>query len=260
MAVISVVMLTPFAWVLFGSFKSQTDFISNPGALLPSTWTAANYSSLFVDKGFGQYLVNSLIISAVAVVGNIIFSGGAAYALAKLSFRGRGLIFSGVIAAMIVPTVAIFVPQYLVAVQLGLVDSLAGIVAPVLVLPLSVFIMRQYAHSVPDELLEAARIDGANELRTFATVFLPLTGPAMATVGILSFLASWNAFLWPLIVAQSQNTYTLPVGLAAASQASNTTLFGLLLAGAVVVLLPVLILFLFLQRYFIKGVATAGLK
>jgi multiple sugar transport system permease protein len=129
------------------------------------------------------------------------------------------------------------------------------------VLPISIFIMRQYAGGIPDELLEAARMDGAGEIRIFSSIFLPLAGPALATVTIISFLASWNNFIWPLIVAQSSDTYTLPVGLAATSQAAqNVTDYGLVLAGAVVVMLPVLGLFLLLQRHFVQGIVGTGLK
>ncbi|MFD1491604.1 MULTISPECIES: carbohydrate ABC transporter permease [Microbacterium] len=253
-------LLLPFVWVVFGSFKTQAEFMSDPGAWFPRGFPVDNYVDLFVEEGFGRYFLNSAIVSAVAVSANVLLSSMAGYALAKLDFRGKNLIFSIVIFAWIVPYVAIFVPQFLIIVQLGLVDTLAGIIAPILVSPLSVFIMRQFAYSLPNDLLEAARVDGAGEGRLFFQIFLPLSGPAVATIAILSFLGSWNSFLWPLIVAQSQGTFTLPVALAVASQASNTTEFGLLLAGAVVVLLPVLILFLFLQRYFIQGVATAGLK
>lgn len=261
MTVISLLLLVPFFWVFFGAFKTQGEFIANPGAWLPETFTyVQNFVVLFTEKRFGTYLVNSLIVSAVAVVGNIILSSMAGYALAKLPFRGRGFVFACVIGAMMVPYVAIFVPQFLIVVQMGLVDTLVAIILPVLVMPIAVFIMRQFAHSVPDELIEAARIDGAGEFRIFFTVFLPLLGPAVATVAIFTFLNSWNYFLWPLVVAQSQGTYTLPVGLAVASQASNITAYGILLAGAIVVLLPVLILFLFLQRYFIQGIAATGLK
>ena len=144
--------------------------------------------------------------------------------------------------------------------QFGLVNTIAGIVLPIAVMPVAVFIMRQFATSVPDELLEAARLDGAGELRIFFGIFLPLVGPAIATVAIITFLNSWNYFLWPLMVAQDQGTYTLPVGLAVASQAARSIDYGLLLAGAIVVLLPVLILFLFLQKYFVRGVAMTGLK
>ncbi|MCR2824817.1 carbohydrate ABC transporter permease [Microbacterium sp. zg.Y909] len=261
-AVIAIVglLLLPFVWVFFGSFKTQAEFMSDPGAWFPRSFQIQNYIDLFAENGFGLYFVNSAIVSIVAVSANVLFSSMAGYALAKLEFRGKNLVFSAVIFAWIVPYVAIFVPQFLVVVQLGLVNTLAGIIAPLLVTPLSVFIMRQFAYSLPTELLEAARVDGAGEARLFFGIFLPLSGPPVATIAILSFLGSWNSFLWPLIVAQSEGTFTLPVALAVASQASNTTEFGILLAGAVVVLLPVLILFLFLQKYFIQGVATAGIK
>lgn len=260
LVVITVFMLLPFVWVFFGSFKTQAEFMSDPGAWFPQAFQFDNYVQLFADRGFGTYLTNSIIVSVVTILGNVLFSAMAGYALAKLRFRGRGLVFPLVIVSMIVPYVALFVPQFVIVVQLGLVDTLTAIVLPLLVMPLSVFIMRQFAYSVPFELMEAARLDGASEARLFFGIFLPLTGPGLATVGILSFLASWNNFLWPLVVAQSQDTYTAPVGLSVASQASNTISFGLLLAGAMVVLLPILILFLFLQKYFIQGVATAGLK
>lgn len=258
--VIVAALLLPFVWVLFGSFKQQSEFMSDPGAWLPKAFDIHNYIVLFSDYGFSQYFANSIVVVLVAVVANVVFSSMAGYALAKLEFRGKSVVFSAVMVSMIVPYVTVFVPQFLIVVQLGLVDTLFGIALPILVTPLSVFIMRQFAYGVPTALLEAARVDGAGEFKVYARIFLPLSGPAVTTVSILSFLAAWNSFLWPLIVAQSQRTYTLPVGLAAASQASNTTNFGILLAGAVVVLLPVLILFLFLQRYFIQGVATAGLK
>jgi multiple sugar transport system permease protein len=258
--VIVAALLLPFVWVVFGSFKTQTEFMSDPGAWFPRGFPIQNYVDLFTEEGFGLYFLNSAIVSIVAVSANVLFSSMAGYALAKLHFRGRNLIFSAVIFAWIVPYVAVFVPQFLIIVQMGLVNTLAGIIAPLLVSPLSVFIMRQFAYSLPTELLEAARVDGAGEARLFFRIFLPLSGPAVATIAILSFLGSWNSFLWPLIVAQGENTFTLPVALAVASQAQNTTDFGLLLAGAVVVLLPVLILFLFLQKYFIQGVATAGIK
>lgn len=258
---IVLLLMMPFAWVFFGSFKTQGEFIANPGAWLPEAFTyVQNYIVLFTEKGFSTYLVNSVIVSVVVVIANIIFSSMAGYALAKLPFRGNRVVFICVIGSMTVPYVALFVPQFLIVAQLGLVNTLTGIILPLLVMPIAIFIMRQFAHSIPDELLEAARVDGAGEVRIFVRVFLPLVGPAVATVAILTFLFSWNSFLWPLIVAQSQGVYTLPVGLAVASQAANTTAYGILLAGAMVVMLPVLVLFLFLQRYFIQGVATAGLK
>jgi len=261
LAVAAVLTVLPFLWVISGSLRSMADFRSDPGAWLPAAVTLENYSRLFSGAGFGGYLANSLIVAAIVVAGNVIGGSLAGYALAKLRFRGKPLAFAAVMIALMMPFSATFVPQFMVTVNLGLIDTLVGVALPSAVLPISVFIVRQYAASIPDELLEAARIDGAGELRIFAQIFLPLAGPALATATIMSFLASWNNFIWPLIVAQQSSTYTLPVGLAATQQAAqNVTDYGLVLAGAVVVMLPVLVLFLLLQRYFVQGIAAAGLK
>ena len=261
LTIAAVIVLMPFAWVLFGAFKTQAEIMAAPGAWLPLDFgNLANFVELFEHRQFGTYMTNSVVVSAVTVVANVLFSSLAGYALAKLPFRGSQLVFGCILAAMMIPYIALFVPSFFIIVQLGLVNTIAGIVLPILVMPVAVFIMRQFAASVPDELLEAARLDGAGELRIFFGIFLPLVGPAIATVAIITFLNSWNYFLWPLMVAQDQATYTLPVGLAVASQAARSIDYGLLLAGAIVVLLPVLVLFLFLQRYFVRGVAMTGLK
>ncbi|WP_419703595.1 carbohydrate ABC transporter permease [Promicromonospora sp. NFX87] len=253
--------LLPFLWVASGSLRSLDDIRADPGAWLPSEVTFDNFVRLFAIQGFSTFLGNSIVVAAVVVAGNLVAASAAGYALAKFDFAGKRLAFGAVMAALMVPYTATFVPQFVVTMNIGLVDTLAGIALPSLALPISIFIMRQYASAVPDELLEAARIDGAGELRIFFRIFLPLAGPALATVTIMSFLASWNNFIWPLVVAQSTSTYTLPVGLAATSQAAqNVTDYGLVLAGAVVVMLPVLVLFLFLQRHFVQGVAATGLK
>jgi multiple sugar transport system permease protein len=153
-----------------------------------------------------------------------------------------------------------FVPQFVMVSNLGLVNSYGGLVLPFLATPFGVFLMRQYLLSIPDELIEAARVDGAGELRIFARIVLPLCGPALATLTILTFLASWNNFLWPLVVATTEDKYTLPVALALYSVGQNRIEFGLVLAGAVAVLLPVVIVFVLLQRHFLRGIATTGLK
>ena len=255
------IALLPFVWVLFGAFKTQAEIMSAPGAWLPRSFgNVSNFVELFVNRMFGTYMANSLIVSAATVLTNVLFCSLAGYALAKIDFPGHKVVFGCVLAAMMIPYIALFVPSFFIIVQLGLVNTLAGIVLPIAVMPVGVFIMRQFADSVPNELLEAARLDGASEFLIFYRIFLPLVGPAIATVAIITFLNSWNYFLWPLIVAQNQDTYTLPVGLAVASQAAKSTDYGLLLAGAIVVLLPVLILFLFLQKYFVQGIAVTGLK
>lgn len=256
-----IVMLLPFFWVLAGSLKAQSEFFSNPGAWLPENWlNFDNYVRLFQEKNFGTYLQNSLIVSTVVVITNIVFASMAGYALAKFKFRGQKIVLGAVVAAMTIPYVALFVPQFVIIVQAQLVNTLFAIMLPVMVLPISVFIIRQYGASVPDELLEAARMDGASESRIFAQIFMPLIQPALATAALFSFLFSWNSFLWPLIVAQSESTYTLPIGLQVASQLGNTSDFGLLMAGSMVIMAPIVTLFLFLQRYFVQGLATVGLK
>lgn len=253
--------LLPFGWVVSGSLRSLDEIRAAPGAWLPGEATFDNFVRLFALQGFSTYLANSIVVAAVVVAGNLVAASAAGYALAKFDFAGKRLAFGAVMAALMVPYTATFVPQFVVTVNLGLVDTLAGIALPSLALPISIFIMRQYASAVPDELLEAARIDGAGEVRIFVRIFLPLAGPALATVTIMSFLAAWNNFIWPLVVAQSTSAYTLPVGLAATSQAAqNVTDYGLMLAGAIVVMLPVLVLFLLLQRYFVQGVAATGLR
>ncbi|MFF4800869.1 carbohydrate ABC transporter permease [Streptomyces sp. NPDC001351] len=253
--------LLPFVWVLSGSLRSLGEIRSDPGAWLPRHVTLDNFVRLFRTQGFGRFLVNSIVVAVIVVAGNIVAASAAGYALAKLDFAGKRIAFGAVMAALMVPFTTVFVTQFVITVDLGLADTLTGIALPGAALPLSVFIMRQYALSVPDELLEAARIDGAGEFRIFFRIFLPLAGPAVATITIMSFLYSWNNFIWPLVVAQSTSSYTLPVGLAATSQASaHVTDYGLMLAGAIVVMLPVLVLFLFLQRYFVQGISGTGMR
>ncbi|WP_316783295.1 carbohydrate ABC transporter permease [Streptomyces sasae] len=253
--------LLPFVWVLGGSLRSLDEIRSDPGAWLPHHVTLDNFVRLFRTQGFDRFLVNSVVVAIMVVVGNVVAASAAGYALAKLEFAGKRLAFGAVMGAMMVPFTTVFVTQFVITVDMGLADTLTGIALPALALPLSVFIMRQYALSIPDELLEAARIDGAGEFRIFFRIFLPLAGPAVATITIMSFLTSWNNFIWPLIVAQSMSTYTLPVGLAATSQAAaHVTDYGLMLAGAIVVMLPVLVLFLCLQRYFVQGIAGTGMR
>jgi multiple sugar transport system permease protein len=253
--------MLPFIWVISGSLRGLEEIRSDPGAWLPHDVTFDNFVRLFRTEGFGQFMVNSIVVATIVVVGNIVAASAAGYALAKFDFAGKRIAFGAVMAAMMVPFTTVFVTQFVITVDMGLADTLAGIALPGVAMPMSVFIMRQYAMSIPDELLEAARIDGASEFRIFFRIFLPLAGPAVATITIMSFLTSWNNFIWPLIVAQSMSSYTLPVGLAATSQAAaHVTDYGLMLAGAIVVMLPVLVLFLLLQRYFVQGIAGTGMR
>jgi len=193
-------------------------------------------------------------------VGNLIFCSMLGYALAKLRFPGKRMIFLLVMGTLMVPGVVTFVPLFVLVSNLGMTNSFAGLIFPFLAGPFGVFLMRQFILGLPDELIHAARVDGAGEFRIFWSIIMPLCKPVLATLGILTFLASWNNFLWPLVVAQSEDKYTLPVALAIYSIGEKKADYGLLMAGSVVVVIPVLLVFLALQKHFVRGIAMTGIK
>ena len=254
------VVVGPFIWMALASVKPEAEIRAVPPTWLPDTWTLENFRELFTRLDFPLYFFNSTLVAGLITAGNLVFCSLLGYALAKLDFPGRKALFLVVLGMLMVPGMVLFVPQFVLVSNLGLANSYAGLVLPFLAGPFGVFLMRQFLTSIPDDLIEAARIDGAGEWRIFWRIVLPLCRPALATLGILTFLSSWNSFLWPLVVATTEDKYTLPVALALYSVGQNRTDFGLLLAGAVVVVLPVLIVFLILQRYFLRGIATTGLK
>jgi multiple sugar transport system permease protein len=254
------VMLAPFLWMLLGSLKPEAEIQRVPPTWWPEAPSLDNYRLLFDRLDFPRFFTNSTFVAVAVTAGNLVFCSMVGYALAKLDFAGKRLLFALVLGMLMVPGVVTFVPLFVLVSNLGLVNTYPGLILPYLVTPLGVFLMRQFISGLPDELLEAARIDGAGEWRIFSRVILPLCGPALATLGILTFLASWNNFLWPLVVAQSEDKYTLPVALALYSVGQNATRYGLLLAGSVVVIVPVIALFVALQRYFVQGIATTGIK
>ncbi|HEY6801261.1 MAG TPA: carbohydrate ABC transporter permease [Agromyces sp.] len=255
-----VAMIMPFVWMILGAFKTDAEIRRNPTGFLPEQPTIENFETLFGRLDFTTFFINSIVVAVFVTLGNIVFCSMIGYALAKLQFRGKKLLFVIVIGTLMVPGVVTFVPLFVLTANLGLVNSYPGLILPFLISPLGVFLMRQFMLSLPDELIEAARIDGASEWRIFLRVIMPLCGPAVATLTILTFLASWNNFLWPLVVATTEDMYTLPVALALYSVGQNAARYGLMMAGAVVVVLPMLLLFLFLQRYFVQGIALTGIK
>ncbi|MGO4586728.1 carbohydrate ABC transporter permease [Arthrobacter sp. 2RAF6] len=254
------VTLAPFAWMILGSIKPTGEILADPNAWLPKNPTLGNFTDLLSRQNFGRYFFNSVVVAIACVIGNLLFCAMAGYALAKIDFAGKRLLFSLVLLMLVVPGIATFVPLFVQVSNLGLANSYLGLILPYIVTPLGVFLMRQFIGDIPDALLEAAKLDGAGEVRTFFRLILPLSGPALATLAILTFLAQWNNFLWPLVIAQTDDMYTLPVALALFSIGANGTNYGLLLAGAVVVVLPIIVVFLFLQRYFIQGIANTGIK
>jgi multiple sugar transport system permease protein len=252
--------LLPFVWMLLGSFKTQGELLRNPTGWIPQEPTLENYVQWFTQFNIGGFFLNSTIVAVVTVLGNLLFCSMVGYALAKMDFPGKRLLFLLVMVTLMVPGVVTFVPLFVMVGKLGLVDTYAALFLPYLAQPLGVFLMRQYMVDIPDSLLEAARIDGAGEVRIFTRIVLPLCGPPLATLAIMTFLASWNNFLWPLVAAQTEDRYTLPVALALFSQAENATNYGLLLSGSVLVITPIVALFIALQRYFIQGIAMTGIK
>jgi multiple sugar transport system permease protein len=255
-----IVAAIPFVWMVLGSFKTTSELRQVPPTWIPENPTLDNYRDLFNRLDFPRYFFNSTLVAMVVTVGNLVFASMLGYALAKLEFPGKRVLLVVVLSTLMIPAFVLFMPQFVIVSNLGLANSHAALILPFLAGPFGVFLMRQYILGIPDELLDAARIDGAGEYTIFFRIVLPLCGPALATLGVLTFLAQWNSFLWPLVVASTEDMYTLPVALALFANGQQESNFGLLLAGATVVVLPMIILFFAMQRYVIQGVSRTGLK
>lgn len=254
-----ILVITPFLWMVLGSFKTQGELLSVPPTWWPQEPTLDNFERLF-DRPFGQYFANSVIVSIITTAGDLVFASMLGYALAHLRFPGRKILFAGVLATMMIPGLVTFIPRYVLVVNMGLADTLVALILPFLVQPFSVFLMRQFFLGLPHELQEAGRIDGVGEFNIFFRIYMPLAKPAFAALGIIAFLGTWNRFLWPLVVGSSESSYTLPVALALMAVGQNKTDYGLLLAGATLIVLPILLIFLFFQKHFVQGFANVGIK
>jgi multiple sugar transport system permease protein len=255
-----VLMIGPFLWMVLGSVKPAADFLRNPPTFLPSVATTDNYSRLFDQLDFPQFFFNSAVIALAVTVGTLVFCPMLGYALAKLRWHGKGLVMALVLATLMVPAGITLIPNFILMSNLGLVNTYPGLVLPFLAGPFGVFLMRQFMLGVPDELLEAARMDGANEFRVFWSVVMPIATPVLATLAILTFLGNWNSFLYPLVMAQEPQMYTLPVALATFATGQYQADHGMLMAGSVMLVVPVLIVFVLFQRWITEGIATTGLK
>jgi multiple sugar transport system permease protein len=253
-------MVGPFLWMLLGSIKPQFDFLQSPPTLLPSTPTTDNYQRLFDQLDFPRFFFNSSVIALAVTVGNLVFCPMLGYALAKLQWRGKRVIMGLVLATLMVPGGITLIPNFILMSSLGLVNSYPGLILPFLAGPFGVFLMRQFMFGVPNELLEAARMDGANEFRIYWAVVVPIAAPVLATLGILTFLGSWNSFIYPLVMATEPQMYTLPVALATFATGQYQADHGMLMAGSVILVVPVLIVFIVFQRWITEGIATTGLK
>jgi multiple sugar transport system permease protein len=253
-------MVGPFLWMVLGSLKPQGEFLLSPPTFLPRAATTDNYVRLFGELDFPQFFFNSLVVALVVTAGNVIFCPMLGYALAKLQWRGKRLVMALVLATLMVPAGITLIPNFVLMANLGLVNTYPGLILPFLVGPFGVFLTRQFMFGIPDELLEAARIDGASEWRTYWQVVMPITVPVLATLGILTFLGSWNNFIYPLVMAQEPEMYTLPVALATFATGDHQADHGMLMAGSVVLVIPILVIFILFQRWITEGIATTGLK
>ncbi len=255
----ALVILIPLVWTVVSSFKTELELAARPPRPLPAEFNASNYTGALESFAFGTYLTNSTLVTVGATILTLVINTMCAYGLAKYNFRGRNLLFLLVLATIMVPLQVILISVYQVAAQLGLVNTLWGMIIPPAATPTGVFLLRQYMLGIPDELIEASRIDGAGEFRTFLQVVVPLCGAPIAVVTIFSIMWRWNDFLWPLIIAQDESKYTLPVALAQFNS-QLVVPFNYILAMSVVSMVPVIVMFLFLQRYIVLGIANSGLK
>jgi lactose/L-arabinose transport system permease protein len=255
----ALVMITPFLWLIIASTYASPDIFTTPPHVTPGGYLWENLSTLFVDKGFLDAMRNSLVISIISTVGGVFICTMAGYAFAKFSFPGRDAIFLVIIASLTLPSQVTLVPLFQMMVTFGWLNSYQALIVPGLAVPFGIFLMRQAMQSVPDELIQAARVDGSGEFRTFFQIVLPTVRPALAAAAIFLFLGSWNDFVYPLVVLRTENAYTIPVSLAALQGVSSTD-YGALLTGTLVSITPVLLLFLFLQRHFVAGMLAGSVK
>lgn len=259
--VLAVVYIYPFLVQVATSFKSDPEAVANPLGLVPQVWTTAAYERLFLRSDFPVWFRNSVVVTLCVTLGRVFFCSLAGYALARLRFRGRGLVFAGLVAVMAVPGVVLLIPRFLVVKQLGIYDTFAGMIIPLLADAAGVFIMKNYFESIPRSVEEAARIDGAGTFRTYWSVVLPMARPALVTLVILSFQGSWNELAHFIVSAESAELVTLTKGVAqlASGQLGQGSQFPLKLAAAVIMTIPVAVLFFVFQRR-IMNTTTGAVK
>jgi multiple sugar transport system permease protein len=252
-------MLVPFVWMVSSAFKPLPEVMRIPPTWIPVHPTGANFVVLFSQLPFGRYFLNSVLVAALVVAGVLVVSAMAGYAFSKFRFPGQDLLFIVMLASLMVPFQVRMIPLYLLSIRLHLTDTLLGVAFPWLFDAFGIFMMRQFIQTIPTDLIEAARIDGAGEIRIFWTIVLPLIRPALAALGIFTLVGNWEEFLWPLIVTSSDSSRTIPVGLQRFSEQYMSNIHWQM-AGATVAVAPLIIAFFFFQKQFIQGIALTGLR
>jgi len=255
----SFIMVAPFIWVFLTSFKPSADIVTETPRLLPAVWTLQNYLELPKVAPFVRFFLNSIIVSGVSTVLVALGSAACGYVFAKYRFRGRDFLFFLVISTILIPLQTYIVPLYLLTWKLGWINSYSGLIFPLIIMSSGIFFLRQNIMSIPDELIDAARVDGASEWRVFLSVILPLSVSPIAAISIVNWVYTWSLFIWPLIVANSTEMFTMELGLMY-FQREYAVDYGGIMAACVITLLPVLVVFLIFRTRIIEGVAFTGMK
>jgi carbohydrate ABC transporter membrane protein 2, CUT1 family (TC 3.A.1.1.-) len=256
---VGLVMLLPIIWMLFTAFKPEADIVAYPPALWPRELTLEHFVEVWERIPFARLYVNTIIFAGGVTVISLLFDSMAAYALARIPFKGRGIVFVGILLLLMLPFQVTLIPLYDMLNGMGLTNTLPGLIIPRMTNAFGIFFLTQFFLSLPKDLEEAARVDGASEWRIYWTIIMPLARPALLTLGLFHFQYNWNDLLWPLVMSSSVETSTLPAGLAL-FMGQHVVEYGLLMAGSLLALLPVVIFFLLIQRSFVAGIATTGLK
>ena len=255
----AVATLFPLYWMVAASLMPTGEASAIPPALVPSRLTLEHFRALFSRLDLGRAFLNSVVLAGGVTAVSVLLNALAGWALAKLRVPGRGRLFAWLLAAMVVPAQVALLPLFLLLRSLGLVNTMAGVILPAAASLFGIFLVRQYALSIPDELLDAARVDGAGELKIFWRIGLPLCRPALVTLALFTFVGTWSDFMWPLVVLTDESKYTLPVALSGLL-GEHAVDVELMMAGAVITVLPILLLFLALQRYYIAGITMGSVK
>lgn len=261
LALVTFLMIFPLIIVVIVSFTPNAVTQTWPPKIIPSAWTLDNYTSLFQRLPIGRELLNTIVFAGAVTIISVFFDSLAAYGLSRVDFKGRGILLAVLIATMMIPVMALLIPVYKLLGSMGLVNSYLGIIIPRMADVGGIFLLRQFFISIPKDLDNAARIDGAGEFRIFAQIILPNAVPAILTVGMFNFMGNWNDLLWPLIMTSKPETRTITAGLAMLTgHGSSVTPYGVVMAGALISALPLLIVFFFVQKRFVEGIAMTGMK
>lgn len=258
--IVCMLFFFPFVWMLLGSLKGESE-VMNPNVFLPSVWMFSNYAKAWNAAPFGIFLKNSFIQAGIVVAAQILTSSLAAYSFAKINYRLKKPVFMLFLATMMIPSEATIITNYITISSLKLINTTAAVVLPALISVFGVFLLRQNFMTIPDALLESARIDGAGELRIFLSICLPIVKGAIATVAIIGFIGEWNSYLWPMIVTTSVDMKNVQTGMRYVMGTEDAgASWGVILAAATILILPVTVLFVSMQRYYVQGIAKVGIK